>query len=29
VGPVRFFSSDESAFVTGQSLNVCGGIYFH
>lgn len=29
VGPVRFFSSEESAFVTGQSLNVCGGIYFH
>ncbi|WP_119389939.1 SDR family NAD(P)-dependent oxidoreductase [Taklimakanibacter lacteus] len=29
VGPVRFFTSDESAFVTGQSLNVCGGIYFH
>ncbi|MGE0238217.1 MAG: SDR family NAD(P)-dependent oxidoreductase [Parvibaculaceae bacterium] len=29
VGPVRFFASDESAFITGQSLNVCGGIYFH
>lgn len=29
VGPVRFFASDESAFVTGQALNVCGGIYFH
>ena len=25
-GPVCFFASDESAFVTGQSLNVCGGI---
>ena len=29
VGPVCFFVSDQSAFVTGQSLNVCGGIYFH
>lgn len=29
VGPVCFFASDQSAFVTGQSLNVCGGIYFH
>jgi NAD(P)-dependent dehydrogenase (short-subunit alcohol dehydrogenase family) len=29
VGPVCFFSSDQSAFVTGQALNVCGGIYFH
>ena len=26
VGPVCFFASDDSAFVTGQSLNVCGGI---
>ncbi len=26
VGPVCFFASDASAFVTGQSLNVCGGI---
>lgn len=25
-GPVCFFASDDSAFVTGQSLNVCGGI---
>ncbi|MDR5827722.1 SDR family NAD(P)-dependent oxidoreductase [Caballeronia sp. LP006] len=25
-GPVCFFASDASAFVTGQSLNVCGGI---
>lgn len=25
-GPVAFFASDESAFVTGQTLNVCGGI---
>ncbi len=29
VGPVRFFASNQSDFVTGQSLNVCGGIYFH
>lgn len=29
VGPVRFFASNQSNFVTGQSLNVCGGIYFH
>ncbi|OXI43852.1 SDR family NAD(P)-dependent oxidoreductase [Burkholderia aenigmatica] len=26
VGPVCFFASDDSAFVTGQTLNVCGGI---
>lgn len=26
VGPVAFFASDDSAFVTGQSLNVDGGI---
>jgi 3-oxoacyl-[acyl-carrier protein] reductase len=25
-GPVAFFCSDDSAFVTGQSLNVDGGI---
>jgi len=25
-GPVCFLASDRSAFVTGQSLNVCGGI---
>ncbi len=25
-GPACFFASDDSAFVTGQSLNVCGGI---
>jgi 3-oxoacyl-[acyl-carrier protein] reductase len=25
-GPVAFFASDEAGFVTGQSLNVCGGI---
>ncbi|WP_440981503.1 SDR family NAD(P)-dependent oxidoreductase [Shinella sumterensis] len=29
IGPVRFFASNQSDFVTGQSLNVCGGIYFH
>jgi NAD(P)-dependent dehydrogenase (short-subunit alcohol dehydrogenase family) len=29
VGPVCFFASEQSAFVTGQALNVCGGIYFH
>ncbi|MHC1551210.1 SDR family NAD(P)-dependent oxidoreductase [Phyllobacterium sp. K27] len=29
IGPVRFFASNQSDFVTGQALNVCGGIYFH
>jgi 3-oxoacyl-[acyl-carrier protein] reductase len=29
VGPAVFFASDLSSFVTGQALNVCGGIYFH
>lgn len=29
VGPTVFFASDLSEFVTGQALNVCGGIYFH
>jgi NAD(P)-dependent dehydrogenase (short-subunit alcohol dehydrogenase family) len=29
VGPVCFFASEQSDFVTGQALNVCGGIYFH
>ncbi len=29
VGPTVFFASDLSDFVTGQALNVCGGIYFH
>lgn len=29
VGPVLFFASDLSAFVTGQALNVDGGIYYH
>lgn len=29
VGPTVFFASDMSQFVTGQALNVCGGIYFH
>jgi NAD(P)-dependent dehydrogenase (short-subunit alcohol dehydrogenase family) len=28
VGTVCFFASDASAYVTGQSLNVCGGIIF-
>ncbi len=28
VGPVAFFASDDSAFVTGQTLNVDGGIVF-
>ena len=26
VGAVAFLASDEAAFITGQSLNVCGGI---
>ncbi|WP_404924911.1 SDR family NAD(P)-dependent oxidoreductase [Mesorhizobium sp. ORM16] len=29
VGPMLFFASDLSAFVTGQALNVDGGIYYH
>jgi len=29
IGPVCFFASSQSDFVTGQALNVCGGIYFH
>ncbi|WP_299949474.1 SDR family NAD(P)-dependent oxidoreductase [uncultured Ruegeria sp.] len=29
VGPAVFFASELSGFVTGQSLNVCGGLYFH
>lgn len=29
VGAVAFFASDDSAFITGQTLNVCGGIIFH
>lgn len=28
VGPVAFFASDNSAFVTGQALNVDGGIFY-
>ena len=28
VGTVSFFASDDAAFITGQSLNVCGGIQF-
>jgi NAD(P)-dependent dehydrogenase (short-subunit alcohol dehydrogenase family) len=29
VGSVAFFASDDSAYITGQSLNVCGGIVFY
>lgn len=29
VGAVAFFGSDDAAFITGQSLNVDGGIIFH
>ncbi|MCP8894948.1 SDR family oxidoreductase [Shinella daejeonensis] len=29
VGAVAFFASDDAAFITGQSLNVDGGILFH
>ena len=29
VGPVAFFASDDSAYITGQSLNVCGGIIYY
>ena len=29
IGPTVFFASDLSDFVTGQALNVCGGLYFH
>lgn len=29
VGPAVFFASDLSSYVTGQALNVCGGLYFH
>ncbi|RYY16856.1 MAG: SDR family oxidoreductase, partial [Alphaproteobacteria bacterium] len=28
VGPVAFFASDDSAFVTGQALSVDGGIFY-
>ncbi|MDR3496475.1 MAG: 3-oxoacyl-ACP reductase FabG [Ancalomicrobiaceae bacterium] len=28
VGPVCFFISDQADFVTGQALNVCGGLFF-
>lgn len=29
VGAVAFFASEDAAFITGQALNVCGGIIFH
>ena len=29
VGPAVFFASDLADYVTGQALNVCGGLYFH
>ncbi len=29
VGSVAFFASPDSAYITGQSLNVCGGIIFY
>jgi NAD(P)-dependent dehydrogenase (short-subunit alcohol dehydrogenase family) len=29
VGAVSFFASDDAGFITGQALNVCGGIVFH
>ncbi len=29
VGPTVFFASELSSYVTGQALNVCGGLYFH
>ena len=28
VGAAAFFASDDAAFITGQALNVCGGILF-
>ena len=29
VGPVCFFVSEQADFVTGQALNVCGGLLFN
>ena len=29
VGPAVFLASDLCGFVTGQAINVCGGLYFH
>ena len=29
VGSVAFFAGEDSAYITGQSLNVCGGIIFY
>ena len=26
---VAFLASDESNYITGQAINVCGGIHFH
>lgn len=28
-GPVAFLASDDAGFITGQAINVCGGIIFH
>lgn len=29
VGPAIFFASSQANYVSGQALNVCGGLYFH
>lgn len=29
VGPAVFFASSQADYVSGQALNVCGGLYFH
>ncbi len=28
MGSVAFFAGEDSSYITGQSLNVCGGIIF-